>query len=693
MTFSVVGPAWRRAEKRGTARTATLEAAGRDRLGRLADAIDAGAAAHSGGKDAHAALVAMQTWEELAVSARQLRQLLRPEASDLVADLGPEHAVFRQVGPRLLANFAFEGAACVQPLLAALEHLRELSGHPRRVLPATAPTTFVSRRWRRHVIVEGKACNRRFYELCVLFELRDRLRAGDVWVHGSRLYQPLDACLAPPSASAPLPLAVARLPVQPYPTAESYLSQRLVLLDRRLRDAAQALEAGAADGVTLEGGKLKLRRTVADDKSEADQLASRLYRMVPQIRITDLLDEVDGWTDLAGHFGHLQTGRPPGDRRAFLATLIAEANNMGLTRMAQVCPVATRRQLLWVATWHMREETYRIGLARLVEAQHRQPMARWFGGGGGATSDGQHFFLGGAGEAAGVVNAHYGRDPAIKLYTHISDRYAPFHVTVIAATANEAAQVLDGLLHHGSGLDIREHRTDAGGVSDHVFALMHLLGLRFLPRIPNLDDRRLYAAGARLRYGVLGPLLGERLDPGLIASHWDDIVRVTAALRAGSVTAALLLKKLAAYPKQNGLALALREIGRIERTLATLDWIGDPGLRRETTEELNKGESRNALARAVSFHRLGRFRDRSHESHLHRAAALNLVTAAIVLWNTRYLGRALDHRIRSGERCDDQVLRQLSPLGWEHINLTGDYIWSPQADRDPDGMRQLVLSP
>jgi hypothetical protein len=85
---------------------------------------------------------------------------------------------------------------------------------------------------------------------------------------------------------------------------------------------------------------------------------------------------------------------------------------------------------------------------------------------------------------------------------------------------------------------------------------------------------------------------------------------------------ALILKKLAAYPKQNGLARALREIGRIESTLGALDWIGDPRLRRETTEELNKGEACNALARAVAFHRLGRFRDRSHESHVHRAAAL-----------------------------------------------------------------------
>src|SRR3546814_8228909 len=96
-----------------------------------------------------------------------------------------------------------------------------------------------------------------------------------------------------------------------------------------------------------------------------------------------------------------------------------------------------------------------------------------------------------------------------------------------------------------------------------------------------------------------------------------------------SVTPSLILKKLSAYRQQNSLAAALREVGRIERTLFTLRWFDDPALRRTVTAELNKGEARNSLARAVAFHRLGRFRDRGLENQQTRAAALNLVTAAI----------------------------------------------------------------
>jgi len=83
---------------------------------------------------------------------------------------------------------------------------------------------------------------------------------------------------------------------------------------------------------------------------------------------------------------------------------------------------------------------------------------------------------------------------------------------------------------------------------------------------------------------------------------------------------------------------------------------------------LNKGEARNALARAVSFHRLGRLRDRGAEGQGHRASGLALVTAAIALWNSVYLERALEALRRRGEAVPDALLGHLAPPGWQHIN-------------------------
>jgi Tn3 transposase DDE domain len=98
----------------------------------------------------------------------------------------------------------------------------------------------------------------------------------------------------------------------------------------------------------------------------------------------------------------------------------------------------------------------------------------------------------------------------------------------------------------------------------------------------------------------------------------------------------------------------------------TLDWIEDPELRRDASRELIKGESRNSLARAVFIHRLGEIRDRTCENQQHRASGLNLVVTAIILWNTRYLDRAID-ALRAVEEVPEELLAHLSPLGWEHV--------------------------
>ena len=114
--------------------------------------------------------------------------------------------------------------------------------------------------------------------------------------------------------------------------------------------------------------------------------------------------------------------------------------------------------------------------------------------------------------------------------------------------------------------------------------------------------------------------------------------------------------------------LLLRELGRVERTLFTLEWLQSPELRRRVQVGLNKGEARNALARAVFFNRLAEIRDRSFENQRYRASGSNLVVASIALWNTAYLERAI-LALRQQQVVDDALLKHLSPLGWEHINL------------------------
>ncbi len=644
--------------------------------------------ARSSGGDVFAAIEAVLPWAKFESTVAEAQTLAQPEAFDFLALLDERYSSVRKFAPLPLAHFEFHGAPVAAELLQALYLLRDLNASGKRTLPEHVPAGFVKPRWRPHVFPPS-GVDRRFYELCVLAELRDRLRAGDVWVTGSRQYRDFETYLIPAATfkamqKEPLPLDIdTHLP--------SYLAESRQRLEDTLTAVASKARENTLPDVTLADGKLRITPLRKNTPESAETFAEKAYALMPHVKITELLAEVDQWTSMGDRFVHLRTQAPPKNRQALLTAVLADGINLGLTRMAEACHDTSWRQLCWTADWHVREECYAQALAGLIDAQHRQPLAAHWGSGATSSSDAQFFRAGGRGEVGGMVNLHYGQDPGVKFYTHLSDQFGPFHTKVIAATANEAPHVLDGLLYHQSSLVINEHYTDTGGFSDHVFAMCRLLGFRFAPRIRDLKEKRLYLLPGMTVPPEFASLVAGTINVRVISEQWFELLRLAMSIKKGTVTASVILRKLAAYPRQNSLALALRELGKLERTFFTLQWLQDPDLRRRSHVGLNKGEQQNALRRAVFFNRLGEIRDRSYENQIHRASGLNLLVAAIILWNTTYLQRAVDHLRDQGQHPAPGDLAHLSPLGWEHINLTGDYRWETSSTFGPDQFRPLRI--
>lgn len=669
----LIGQMFRRAERREEAALKRDKRTINGKIRLLARLGTAIIDARANGSDPFGAVAEIIGWDDLGSEIAEARQLVRPDPLDPVELARSNLPILRQIGPAFVASFTFGAVPACAGLARAIATMRDLGSGRLRKLPADVALGFVRPAWRRRIDRAG--LDRRIFEFCVLAELRDRLRAGDMWVEGSRRYRAVEQQLISAPVFAAM-RAAGPLPIPVEETAATWLAERKALLTQRLAEVDAKAAADALEDVRLSGGKLRISPLRAVTPDEAETALAPLYSHLPTIRITDLLAEVDRWTGFSKCFTHLTTGRMHDDPRAVLTAVLADATNLGHARMAEACDLVSQRQLGWLAAWHLREDSYGAALAMLVDAQHRLPLSNAFGAGNASSSDGQNFPLDRRAQATGAVNPHKGSEPSVSFYTHVSDRYAPFHAKVISAGASEAAHVLDGLLHHGAELAIERHHTDGGGVSDHVFALCHLLGFQFAPRIPNIAARRLHLFRNARPGPAIAPLAAQAIDEQLIASHWEDIVRLATSIRTGVTSASTMLERLGSYPRANGLALALREVGRVERTLFTLDWIEKPEERRRATRELNKGEAQNALKRAIFFHRTGRIRDHGIQAQGHRASALNLVAGAIVLWNTTYMEAVLLHLERHGKQIQPELLQHLSPLGWQHINLTGDYLWT-----------------
>jgi TnpA family transposase len=630
------------------------------------------------------------SWEDFMLSITEADQLSQPESFDHLHLVTESFNMLRRYTPEFLNVLKLNAAPAAQRVLDAITVIRGMNARGSRKMPEDAPTTFVKPRWKPLVIVNGNI-DPRFYEICALSELKNSLRSGDIWVSGSRQFRNFDEYLLPSEKFEQIKESNG-LPITVNINCEEYLSKRLHQLEQQLATVSELALANELPNAIITDTGLKITQLETIVPDGAQRLIDQTSALLPRIKITELLMEVDDWTGFTRHFVHLKDGQPAPDRTLLLSAILADAINLGLTKMAESSPGLTYDKLSWLQAWHIRDETYSAGLADLVNAQFHHNFANNWGDGTTSSSDGQRFRASSKAQSTGHVNPKYGSDPGRTFYTHISDQYAPFSTKVVNVGIRDSTYVLDGLLYHESDLRIEEHYTDTAGFTDHVFALMHLLGFRFAPRIRDLKDTKLYVPKNEQDYSALQSMNGGTLNLKQIRDHWDEILRLATSIKQGTVTASLMMRKLGSYPRQNGLSIALRELGRIERTLFILDWLQNVELRRRVHAGLNKGEARNALARAVFFNRLGEIRDRSFDQQSYRASGLNLVTAAIVLWNTVYIERAIEAQREVGKSISDDLLQYLSPLGWEHINLTGDYVWRQNKATEAGQFRSMRLS-
>ena len=141
----------------------------------------------------------------------------------------------------------------------------------------------------------------------------------------------------------------------------------------------------------------------------------------------------------------------------------------------------------------------------------------------------------------------------IGVYTHVSDLWMPFYTQVLTCHVRQAPYILDGLLYPATHLEPREHYTATHGYTELIFAVCHLLGIRFAPRIKDLPEQRLWRLPGEERYPHIQSALAGNLNVQLIRESWEEMLRLVASIKGGEVRASLMVGKLAAASHRNKL--------------------------------------------------------------------------------------------------------------------------------------------
>lgn len=641
---------------------------------------------------------------ELAAAVDEAERIAHPAGRAFFGYVDARYGYVRQFAPALLDAVPLRSNRPDDPVVGAARVLRRLNREGRRKVPAGAPTSFVEKRWRPFVFEDGRTdgpVDRHGWELAVLSALRDRLRSGDVYTEPSGRYADPERYLvsweAWPARRAEACEQLGLTPSGRERVAERARELRVLLgrLDRGLSSRSRTSESALSD-IRVEDGSLVVPSFDAEDRPlSASALEDAVSARLPHVDLTDLLIEADAHTGFSRRLVHAGGGQPraSGHMRYLYAAVLAQGCNVTLAEMARSAELSYDR-LVYATRWYLREETLKAAVAELVDHQHRQPLARLWGGGTLSSSDGQRFPVSGKVRNAAALPRYFGYGRGVTFYTWTSDQYSQYGTKVVSTTVRDATYVLDEILDNETDLAVLEHTTDHAGYTDLVFGLFDLLGMRFSPRLRDLGDTRLYRVTGGLtedfeRYPALDGLLRGRVDLDRLAAGWDDLLRVAWSLKSGHVTASLLVSKLQARPRQNRLTRLLQEYGRLAKTLHVLRCVESEAYRRRIGAQLNKGEALHALRSWLVFGGDGKIRRKQEAAQTEQAGCLNLMANAVVVWNTLYMQAAADALREGGHDVRDEDLAHLSPARHEHVNRYGRYRFDVEGAPDGRTLRPL----
>jgi len=563
--------------------------------------------------------------DHLAYAVHECDEIAQPADYTPVSFAARSYSYLRRFVPRFLNVLLFQAEEKDTPLLEAITFMQAVDNGQHSF--EQPPLQFVPWRWKTYVEGKKKAVNRQMYELCLHDCIAKAIEHGELWIPDSQTYTSfkgdwIDESTWPEARQAFL----TQFPA--LSDADAFIQQAQAKLDVQMAEANQVWP-DLQDEVWIENDNVHLARLEARElPAGVARLQERLTSLFPRIGIAQLLLEVNHWIGIDQLLTNLNTQEHPVENLTAkkIAVLMSEGMNIGLQNMSYCVRGMSYADLAGVYDRYFREDTLHQAIVSVVNFYHKLPITRSWGDGTASSSDGQIFGV--------PVNAQYHPESpsrsgrAISIYTHISDHGIPFYGQVIHHLSQEGAYVLDGLLYHETDLTTHHHYVDTGGYQDTLWGACQLLGFSLEPRIRDIGDMRLFRMRRKLEeYKQIRVLFPDAINTHAIRENWDGLLRLMASIRSGIVPASRILRKLDAYHKESGLYKALREVGRIAKTMFLLDYFTQRELRHRIQAGLNRVESYHALVRALFVGQSGEIRLRDLEAQLNRASCLQLVAA------------------------------------------------------------------
>lgn len=629
--------------------------------------------------------------ERLAAQLSQLKSVAgsTQEDADYYDLLGKKSLKLQNRVSDIVRHVCFNTTQTPPEVAEALQHFQHKMGE----IEGNAPLAFLSAREQKMLFDEKGKFRVSLYKALLFVKIADCLKAGTLNLRQSHKYRPLDDYLLPAEVwHREREELLQRAELTPLAEAKLTLGELAGQLDRQYHHTNSRWLSGDNQLLKMHADGAFHLVTPKEEESESSPLLP-FFPERQYVSLVEVLSTVHRATRFLDEFEHWQLKyrreRPP--ERTFLAGIIGLGCDIGLGKIARVSKHLNESELETTINWYFSLPNVQAANDRILRVLDRLDLPNVYRRDADrlhTSSDGQKFEVAVESLNANYSYKYFGQNKGATVYSFIDERHFLWHSTVISSAEREAAYVIDGLLHN-EVVKSDIHSTDTHGYAEIIFGVTYLLGFTFAPRIKGLDKQRLYAFERRKVYEEKGYRLlpDAYVDTKLIADNWDAILRFIATLKLRHATASQLFKRLNSYSKQHTLYRALKEFGKIPKSLFILDYVDDTRLRQSIEKQLNKIESAQKFSKAISFGHNQEFIHSDKEEQEIAEGCRRLIKNAIICWNYLYLSQKL-YEAETDERKTEIInaIRDGSVVTWQHVNLHGEYDFSDERLQDSIGL-------
>ena len=566
-------------------------------------------------------------------------------------------------------------------MIKALQALRNSRQEvvPLSLLGLNAEEDFqwLSTAWRKLVISEradGRivAINRRYFELAVLYAIRDELKSGDLFIqHGERYDDYREQLVDDDTLSRELAQYGEVTGVETDPKAFTET------LKEKLLETGEAVDAEFPENSYAEivDGRLILKKPPSSELPPGIRTLDQLItEHMEKISIVDVLIDTERWLQLHKLFRPLMgtESRIEELRPRVISTLFCYGCNLGPTQTARSIRGMSRKQIAWLNIKYVTEEVLEKAIVKVINAYNKFELPGYWGSGQHASADGTKWNL----YEQNLISEHhirYGGYGGIGYY-HVSDKFIALFSHFISCGTYEGTHILDGLMSNTSDIRPDTIHGDTQAQSYTVFALSHLLGIKLMPRIRGIKDLVFHRPDNNKKFAHIDGLFSDDINWQMIETHLPDMLRVAVSIKLGKISASAILRRLGTYSRRNKLYFAFKELGKVVRTMFLLKYVGDVELRRLIHAETNKSEQFNGFAKKLFFGGEGEIAENLRHEQRKIIKYNHLIANMVILHNVVGMSRVLKQLQTEGAVINQEVLAGLAPYRLEHINRFGDYV-------------------